>query len=236
MSYSIESIIKHMIRQNNHDINLAFPAVVVNVDKLKDGLIDVKPVVRYANPLTFEKSDYPTLYDIRVIYPSNKTSTISFPVNQGDYVEVSIQSVDIQRFIGGDGGIHDPDFLSYGNLSNAVAIVGFTPYQESCFNPNNYKNEFNNQDLNIVHNKNTNNEAIISINTEGDISLKSPTKVLVESPSVEINAETIEANNAVISTQGDVEIQGRSVNSFMKQYDIHAHVDAEGRPTSTPSV
>ena len=183
MSYSLEVLVKHLITQNNHNLNISFPATVVSVEKISDGFVDVQPVVNYMNPLTREVSEYPTLYDVRLIYPSTNNSSICFPIQQGDFVSLIVQSVDVQRFINGDGGQHPPNFLSYGNLSNVVAIVGFSPYQESCFNPNNYKNEFNNQDLNIVHNKNSDNEAIVSINIDGDITLKSPTKVLVESVS-----------------------------------------------------
>ena len=232
MAYSTEALVRHMITQNNHNLNICFPAVIINADNISNGLVDVQPLVNFQNPLTFETEINPVLYGVSVVFPSTKLSSVCFPVNQGDYVDLIIQSVDIQNFVNGNTGIHDPMMLSHGNLANVVAMVGFTPYQESCFNPNNYKNEFNNQDLNIVHNKNTNSEAIVSINTDGDISLKSPTKVLVESPSVEVIADTIEANNAVISTQGDVEIQGKSVKKFM---DNHKHTDAEGRLTSTPN-
>ena len=232
MANTIESLVRHMITQNNHNTKISFPAVVINVDNLKDGLIDVQPIVNYQNPLTTDTMEYPALYDVPVLFPSTKNTSICFPINQGDFVDLLIQSTDIQKFVLGNTEPHDPDFLSYGNLANVVAMVGFTPYQKSCLNPINYKGDFNNQDLNIVHNKNTDNEAIISINTDGDISLKSSTKVIVESKEVQVIADRVEANSAVISTDGDVEIQGMSVKQFM---DNHTHTDAEGRPTSAPN-
>lgn len=231
MSQSIEALVRHMIKQNNHNINISFPAVVINTDNLKDGFIDVQPIVRYTNPLTREPVDYPPLYNIRVVFPSNQTSSICFPVNQGDFVDLVIQSVDVQKFINGNTEVHSPSLLSFGNLANVVAFVGFTPYQQSCFNPMNYKNDFDNQDLNIVHNKNTDNEAIISINPDGDISLKSPTTVTIESKEVQVVADTIKANNAVISTDGDLTIQGKSVHQFMLS---HTHIGNQGAPTSPP--
>jgi len=82
-------------------------------------------------------------------------------VNQGDTVELILQSSDIIRFRDGNKEQHDPSQLGYNNLANCIALVGFVPFQESCFNPNNYKNDFDNQDLNIVHNKNSGNEAIL---------------------------------------------------------------------------
>lgn len=232
MNNSLEAVVKHMIKLNNHNTNISFPALVVNTSKLDDGFIDVNPIVNYTNPLTADTIKFPTLMDVRVVFPSSRTSSICFPLVQGDTVLILVQSTNTSDFINGNIQQHDPDFLSYGDLSNVVALVGFTPYQDSCFNPNNYKGDFNNQDLNIVHNKNTDNEAIISINTDGDISLKSPTKVTVESKEVQVIADRVEANSAVISTDGDVEIQGKSVKQFM---DSHTHTDAEGRLTSTPN-
>lgn len=229
---SLEAVVKHMITLNNHKMNVSMPAIVVGVENFSSGLVDVKPLVNYTNPLTGETIKYPTMRGVRLQFPSTKTSSISFPVVQGDTVLLVFQTVDIKDFVNGNTSQHDAEFSSFGNLANVVAMVGFSPYQESCFNPNNYKNEYNNQDLNIVHNKNTEAEAIITINTDGDISLKSPTKVSVESKEVQVLAERIEANNAVISTQGDVEIAGLSVKQFML---AHTHTDAEGRPVSPPN-
>ena len=233
MSGSLEAVIKHMIKLNNHKSNISFPAIVVNTDNLVDGFIDVKPLVNNMNPLTGNTIEYPPIRNVQVIMPSTKNSSITMPVTQGDTVELLFQSVDIVDFVNGNTEAHDPFGNGWGNLANVVAIVGFTPYQQSAFNPNNYKNDFNNQNLNIVHNKNTDNEAIISINTEGDISLKSPTKVVVESKVVEVVADNVNANSATISTQGDVEIQGKSVNEFMLK---HTHIGNQGSPTSPPNI
>lgn len=232
MRNPIEVAIKQLISQNNHNMNISFPAVVLNTDNLVDGFIDVKPVVNYVSPLTRESVEYPTLHNIKVLFPSTANSSICFPVQQGDFVDLLVQSVDIQSFLQGATEPHDPLMLSYGNLANVVAIVGFTPYQQSCFNPINYKNDFDNQDLNIVHNKNTDNEAIISINTDGDISLRSPTVVNIESKEVNVVADTINTNNAILSTDGDVEISGKSVKEFMLS---HTHTGNQGYPTSPPN-
>lgn len=231
MSYSIDSVIKHLISQNNHNLNLAFPAVIVGVEKLKDGLIDVQPIVDYMNPLTSETVAYPVIHNVRIIYPSNNTTTICFPVNQGDFVELRFQSVDIQNFINGNKGQQSPDFLSFGNLRNVVAAVGLSPYQDSCFNPSNYIDDLDLKDLNIVHNKNTKSESRIVIKESGDIHLKAHTRVIVESKEVQVVADKIDAKSAVISTQGDVEVGGRSVKKFM---NAHTHIGNKGVQTSPP--
>lgn len=233
MRGSLESIIKHMIKLNNHKSNISFPAVVVNTDNLVDGFIDVKPLVNNMNPLNGETIEYPPIKNVPVLMPSTKNSSLVFPVVQGDTVELLFQSVDIVDFVNGNIEPHDPYSNGWGNLANVVAIIGFSPYQQSPFNSNNYSGDFDIQDLNIVHNKGTNEESIVSISNSGDIKLKSPTKVIVESKDVEVIADTIEANNAVINTQGDIKIQGKSVNEFMIK---HTHIGNQGSPTSPPTI
>jgi hypothetical protein len=203
MDNSLELVIKYLINQNNHNINISFPAVVVGVEKLVDGLVDVQPIVSHLDPLTRKATTFPVLYDISLLFPNTSKSTISFPVNQGDYVDLIVQSVDIQRFVDGDEGVHDPDFLSHGNLSNVVALVGFTPYQKSPFNPNNYRNEFNDQDLNIVHNKNTDSEIVFKLTSEGDLKVINAKKVSYECEEFEVTAsEKIKFTAPLISENG----------------------------------
>lgn len=231
MRNSVEPIVRQMIKLNNHKINISFPAVVVSVDKLTDGFIDVKPVVNYINSMSGDTTPHPVLRGVRVSFPSSKTSSICFPLVQGDTVNLVFQSVDIEEFVNGNTQQYDPFTTGYGNLANVIAYAGFEPYQKSCFNPNNYKQDFDNQNLNIVHNKNTDNEVSITLKSDGDVLIKSPTKVTVESKEVQVLSDRIEANNAVISTQGDLEIQGRSVKQFMES---HTHIGNQGSPTSTP--
>ena len=172
------------------DYYLSIPAIVVGVSNLKDGLIDVLPIVNSVNHLTWETTEHNTLYDIPVVFPSTLNSSICFPVNQGDTVELILQSSDIVHFRDGNKEQHDPSQLGYSNLANCIALVGFVPFQESCFNPHNYKNDFDNQDLNIVHNKNSGNEANIDIKSDGSINILSNNKV-------DINGVTITADDDI---------------------------------------
>ncbi len=213
----IDSLIKHMISINNYNFKFAIPAIVVGVSNLKDGLIDVLPIVNSVNHLTWETTEHNTLYDIPVVFPSTLNSSICFPVNQGDTVELILQSSDIIRFRDGNKEQHDPSQLGYNNLANCIALVGFVPFQESCFNPNNYKNDFDNQDLNIVHNKNSGNEANIVIKSDGSINIISNNKV--------------DINGVKITADGDIQVDGKSLRQFMFS---HTHIDSQGASTTPP--
>ena len=213
----IDSLIKHMISINNYNFKFVIPAIVVGISNLKDGLIDVLPIVNSVNHLTWETTEHNTLYDIPVVFPSTSNSSICFPVNQGDTVELILQSSDIIRFRDGNKEQHDPSQLGYNNLANCIAIVGFVPFQESCFNPNNYKNDFDNQDLNIVHNKNSGNEANIVIKSDGSINILSNDKV--------------DINGVTITADGDIHVDGKSLRQFMLS---HTHIDSQGASTTPP--
>lgn len=213
----IDSLIKHMISINNYNFKFAIPATVVGVSSLKDGLIDVLPIVNSVNHLTWETTEHNTLYDIPVVFPSTLNSSICFPVNQGDTVELILQSSDIIRFRDGNKEQHDPSQLGYNNLANCIALVGFVPFQESCFNPNNYKNDFDNQDLNIVHNKNSGNEANIVIKSDGSINILSNNKV--------------DINGVIVTADGDVTVDNKSLRQFMLS---HTHIDSQGASTTPP--
>lgn len=203
MKGSLESIIKHMIKLNNHKTNISFPAIVVNTDNLKDGFIDVKPIVNFMNSSTGDTIQYPTISGVSVVFPSSKNTSICFPLVQGDTVDLVFQSVDIQSFVNGDTQQHDPFSTGYGNLANVVAFVGFTPYQQSCFNPMNYKNDFDNQDLNIVHNKNTDNEITFKLTSDGDLKVLNAKKVSYECEEFEVTAsEKIKFTAPLISENG----------------------------------
>ena len=213
----IDSLIKHMISINNYNFKFAIPAIVVGVSNLKDGLIDVLPIVNSVNHLTWETTEHNTLYDIPVVFPSTLNSSICFPVNQGDTVELILQSSDIIRFRDGNKEQHGPSQLGYNNLANCIALVGFVPFQESCFNPNNYKNDFDNQDLNIVHNKNSANEANIVIKSDGSINITSNNKV--------------DINGVTVTADGDITVDNKSLRQFMLS---HTHIDSQGASTTPP--
>jgi hypothetical protein len=226
-----ESLINRIVRSQLHNLNIAIPAIVVNVQDLKDGFIDVKPVVNYVHEITRESYEQSIIRRVRVVFPSTKNSTICFPVKQGDQVELIFQSVNIQSFVNGNAEPHNPLFKSFDNRSDVIAKVGFETYQNSCFNPNNYKNDFNNQDLNIVHNKNSPNEVVFKLTENGEIRMISPNTVHVEAPSVVVDSKEVDAKNSLVRTENDVFIKGKSVYQHMILHK-HPYTD-DGKPMTT---
>lgn len=236
-----DALINKIVKSKIADMRVSIPAQVVGIQDLKDGFIDVQPIVNYSNQFTRETAVEGVIRRVRVCYPSTKTTTICFPINQGDTVDLVFQSVNIATFISGNKEPHNPSFSSFNNRSDVVAYVGFEPYQQSCMNPNNYKNDFDNQDLNIVHNKNTDNEVVLKLTADGELKIKCPQKVTVEASDVHVEASNVtldcsllNAKNALVQTTGDVQIKGKSVYQFMNSH-VHAGVQAGSSSTLPPT-
>lgn len=203
MVKGIDAVIRQLIQRNNNSINISVPAVVVGVDDLKDGFIDVKPIVNFKDSVQSIPAEYPTLYNVRAVFPSTKLSTICFPVNQGDFVYLLFQSAGIQNFVSGNTEHHESIYMHFGDLSNVIAVVGFSPYQDSCFNPSNYTQDFDNQDLNIVHNKGTDNEVAFKLTTDGDVKITNAKKISFDCQEFEVTAsEKIKFTAPLISENG----------------------------------
>lgn len=224
MNYQGELVVRDLISRSLNDLNISVPAVVVGVERLSDGFVDVKPIVNYMNSLTRETVEYPVLRDVPVIFPSTKNTTICFPIAQGDFVSLLFQSNYVRDFSLGNTEVQDPPYPNLGDLSQVVAITGFNPYQMSCLNPNNYRQEFDNQDLNIVHNKDSNQEVSITLDKEGGITLRSQSDITVEATNVNVT-------RGIINVAEDLLIKGLSVFSFMTK---HTHIDSKGGNTSPP--
>lgn len=229
-------------------MNYPQAGIIVSVERLSDGFIDVQPVVsKLGNDLT--KADYPILRDVPVIFPSTSSTSFQFPLNQGDGVLLIFTQHDNTNYINGTKDLHSPLMFSFLGLHHAVAIVGFTPYLESPHAANNYSTPFDNTSVNIVHNKKTDKEVRFSLNADGSMSLYSPSTVNVqckdivaECESITANCETItttatsiEAPDAVVNTK-DVIVNGLSVYDNTTKHN-HNYTD-DGRPmvTATPNT
>lgn len=223
-----EKLINFLIKNQIRDLNFSIPAVVVGVQRLKEGYVDVKPIVNRINPQTGDTFERTTIKNVRLIFPSNKSSTICFPVKQGDQVRLVFQNCSIQNFLNGNTQPHDPATNAFLNLNDVTAEVGFQTVQESCFDANNYANEFDSTSLNIVHNKNTPQESKIEIKESGDV-------VVSSNSSIEMKSKTVNTNNAVINVDNDIVIQGVSLMQFIRSHTHNYTDDSKILPTFPPT-
>ena len=191
---SVEPLIKKIVKDYLVNLTIAIPAKVTSVERLSDGFINAIPLVNSQNNISKITYENPEIRDIRVVFPSTKTSSFTIPVSVGDFVELTFQSVNIEKFLNGNTEQHDPYFTGFGNRSDCTARVGFEPFQQSCMNPNNYQNDFDNQNLNIVHNKNTENEVTFTLRTDGTVGVIAPEGVDYTTKKFKVDCEEFEVN------------------------------------------
>ena len=230
-----EKLINFLVKNQIRDLNFSIPAIVVGVQRLKQGYVDVKPIVNRINVQTGDTFERTTIKNVRLIFPSNKTSTICFPVKQGDQVRLVFQNCSIQKFLDGNTNPHDPVSNTFLNLNDVTAEVGFQTTQESCFDAKNYSEEFDSTSLNIIHNKNTSQEAKIEIKESGDVIVKTNSNIETKSSSFDIESETVNTNNAVINVDNDIIIQGVSLMQFIRSHTHNYKDDGNPMVTAPPN-
>lgn len=228
--------IRYGSRQAVKEFNICMSAVVINTDNLSDGFIDVLPM---ANQLDFSMNEIemPVIHNVPVIFPNTSTSSIIFPVNQGDGVLLVFTQHDNSDYVNGSKIQKLPMSQSWLALHHATAFVGFNPVNDSAFNKDNYKNKLDMNDLNIVHNKKSDKEVIFSLKQDGNALIKLTNgTIYTESKEVNAKCEVVNVNDALIKTNNDVEIKGVSVYKNMTSHD-HNYTD-NGNPviTSPPNV
>lgn len=209
------------------DFNYCTFGKVVNSDNLKDGFIDVQPLTNYLD-YSMNEIQSPIIYNVPVVFPNTAMTSITYPVNQGDGVLLVFTQQDSNAYLNGVKEPHLPLKQSWLALNHAVAFIGFSTVDDSCFNQNNYKNQLDMNDLNIVHNKKTDNEIVLSLKNDGNVKLKTTKNIYTESKEVNVKADIVNANSALIKTDNDIEIKGLSVYKNLTKH-THKYTD-NGNP------
>lgn len=229
----LTSMIKKGFQYHIKELNFSCPAIIVNIDKLADGLVSVQPVINnlMANG---DEEEYAVIEDVPIQFPSAKGFSITFPIEEGDGCNLVFGDRDNSRYKNGLKEPHTPSSFAFCSTSDAVAYVGFNPVEESPMNPNNYRNEFNPKAVNIIANKNTDNEVVWSLNPDGTIKSIAPNGVYIETNKAVVNAQEVDLMAALVKTSNDVQIKGKSVYAFMTSH-VHAGVQSGSSSTAPPT-
>lgn len=215
------------------------PAIIVGVQNLADGLVDVNIPIDKFVPSTAGYIEHPTIFDVPLRFPSTAKTSIVFPVEQGDGVHLVFSQYDLFNYLNGMKDNHEPLSNLFLSMDNAVAYIGLNPIEESPLNANNYSTDFDPTALNIVHNKKTENEASISIkedssinfNTKGNVNITCATANVKAAESVVLDTPKVDAKNALIETNNDLVVRGISFYTFATTHD-HNYTD-DGNPMVT---
>ena len=238
MTNMVESAIGYHLE----DIHTMLPARIVEID-YKTRKVSVQPSIKKKkrdgdnDPKGLQ--DMAIIKNIPLIVPASKLAIISIPAKVGDEVLVGFFERSVDNYLYGDGNTPvDPKDYRRHDYNDAVAIVGLNTFLNAL--------EMHPEDLVIKMNATLANECTISFKPNGDIVVKSPTKIYNEAPVIESTCNTalITASESVtidspqttitnelrvgggVSVGNDVQTDaGFSANN-------HKHIGNQGKPTS----
>lgn len=213
----------------------AIPCVVIGVhSNLSSAKVDVQPSVNdlYADSVSVEHAP---ILSVPVIFPSSKTSALTFPVNVGDTVLCVFSQRGMDNFKLGDGSPTAPSDFRKFDKRDAVAIPGLFPFSKSPNDSGNRKLPHSTTDMVMAHNLGGN-EVEVRLKANGDVLIKSPTTVTVECKDAVVNSDTATLTVPDTTWTGDMTFNGNITQNGIFVLDgINMNTHIHGGVATGPS-
>ena len=238
----LAEVIQSIFNYQMQDKFTALPGVVLRViNSSGQQLLDVQPCVSLRNRDGTVTQQAPIL-NVPYQQPASSVGGTVFPVAVGDNVLLVFQMRGIDTWKYGQGGLSAPsDYRMFSN-QDCVAIPCISPVSKTPSMKNKHSGDYEIGDT-LVFNGGT--EIILKAN--GTTVVNSPSKVIVNSPNVEINATTVKINASSTVISGDLSVSGNTTvagnlgvsgqgSIAGKDFITHTHGGVETGPGTTGGV
>ena len=166
--FTLEGMMNAFLAYKLEGMMTCMPGLVVGVSKLNEQRIDVQPVINRLDADGYSV-EYPTILSVPLQFPSSSTSSLTFPVNQGDNVLLVFSQKGLDVFKSGDGTASDPvDFRSF-DKRDAIAIPGIFPFQRAINKQTNRTLPHGVNDMVMSHNVGLPTECEVRLKQDGSI-------------------------------------------------------------------
>jgi len=237
-------LVEFMSQAFQHQIGEVFtsiPAIVVNIRDINQQRVDVKIAVNNITP-EGEYKENPVILSVPLMFPSTKTSALTFEVNVGDPVLLSFSQRCIDAFKS-SGGIVNPLDLRRFDKRDAVAILGLSSFNDAPNNPAKHTWPHNTSDTVLTHNLGSGVEVELRLTKDGKLKINSNVEVEVNSPTSTVNGNAVVNGNAQfngnLSCTGAItanSVTAPTITSNGKVLATHTHpYTDDGTPMSTGS-
>lgn len=221
-----------LVRAFQHQIGelyTATPAVIVSVRDIAQQRVDVKPLIKLITP-NGDYEEHPVILSVPLVFPSTKTSAITFDVNAGDEVFLVFAHSCIDGYKA-SGGISDPIDLRRFDKRDAVAFIGMGSFAKAINNPTKRTLPHNTSDLVVAHNIGTGNEVEIRLKKDGSLSITTPSSVNIQGD-LNVNGDVIVTGSLTVtqSVTASVDVIGGGIS--LKN---HTHVGSPTAPSGAIS-
>ena len=197
----LEPILRNFFSDKMSEMNFCLPARLDNVQNLKQGRVDVKPlyIPRY---LDNTYSELPVIKNVPVVLPSCNESGMVFSPKQGDTVLLVFSQCNIDNFKAGSVEPYSTVFDRSFDINDAIALVGFSPFNVNPINTEKHKKDYELGDVSTFNNLGKENENKINVKKDGTIKIISSSTTVESEVMVKVDSPNIKTKGTLSSGTG----------------------------------
>ena len=197
----LEPILRNFFSDKMSEMNFCLPARLDNVQNLKQGRVDVKPlyIPRY---LDNTYSELPVIKNVPVVLPSCNESGMVFSPKQGDTVLLVFSQCNIDNFKAGSVEPYSTVFDRSFDINDAIALVGFSPFNINPINTEKHKKDYELGDVSTFNNLGKENENKINVKKDGTIKIISSSTTVESEAMVKMDSPNIKTKGTLSSGTG----------------------------------
>ena len=197
----LEPILRNFFSDKMSEMNFCLPARIDNIQNLKQGRVDVKPlyIPRY---LDNTYSELPVIKNVPVVLPSCNESGMVFSPKQGDTVLLVFSQCNIDNFKAGSVEPYYTVFDRSFDINDAIALVGFSPFNVNPINTEKHKKDYELGDVSTFNNLGKENENKINVKKDGTIKIISSSTTVESEAMVKMDSPNIKTKGTLSSGTG----------------------------------
>ena len=197
----LEPILRNFFSDKMSEMNFCLPARIENVQNLKQGRVDVKPlyIPRY---LDNTYSELPVIKNVPVVLPSCNESGMVFSPKQGDTVLLVFSQCNIDNFKAGSVEPYSTVFDRSFDINDAIALVGFSPFNMNPINTEKHKKDYELGDVSTFNNLGKENENKINVKKDGTIKIISSSTTVESEAIIKMDSPNIKTKGTLSSGTG----------------------------------
>ena len=197
----LEPILRNFFSDKMSEMNFCLPARIDNVQNLKQGRVDVKPlyIPRY---LDNTYSDLPAIKNVPIVFACANESGQVFAPKQGDTVILIFSQCNIDNFKAGSVEPYSTVFDRSFDINDAIALVGFSPFNINPINTEKHKKDYELGDVSTFNNLGKENENKINVKKDGTIKIISSATTVESEVMVKMDSPNIKTKGTLSSGTG----------------------------------
>ena len=197
----LEPILRNFFSDKMSEMNFCLPARIDNVQNLKQGRVDVKPlyIPRY---LDNTYSELPAIKNVPIVFACANESGQVFAPKQGDTVLLIFSQCNIDNFKAGSVEPYSTVFDRSFDINDAIALVGFSPFNVNPINTEKHKKDYELGDVSTFNNLGKENENKINVKKDGTIKIISSSTTVESEAMVKMDSPNIKTKGTLSSGTG----------------------------------